>query len=166
MTAYFDALRRYFDFSSRSTRSQFWLYTLTLFVLLLVCAMIDIALGFDTEEVMPVTGLVNLLHLIPTLAVTVRRLHDTDRTGAWLLLGLVPIVGTVVLLVFLCLPSTSSNRFGVSKNDANAFGQNPTRDTMNLDQLEKLASLRASGAIDEAEFGRMKADLLTRRLRT
>lgn len=166
MTAYFDALRRYFDFSGRSTRSQFWLYTLTGFVILLVSAAVDIALGFDPEEVMPVTGVVNLLHFIPTLAVTVRRLHDTDRTGAWLLLGLVPIVGTVVLLVFLCLPSTTSNRFGVSQHDANAFGRNPTHDTMNLDQLEKLASLRASGAIDEAEFGRMKADLLTRRLRT
>lgn len=166
MTAYFDALRRYFDFSGRASLSQFWLYTLTVVVILLVCAMVDLALGFDPEEGLPVTGLVNLLHFIPTLAVSVRRLHDSDRRGWWLLIGLVPIVGTVVLLVFFCLPSTTSNRFGGSQNDANAFGRNPTHDTMNLDQLEKLASLRASGAIDEAEFGRMKADLLTRRLRT
>lgn len=59
-------------------------------------------------------GLVaSLVLLLPSLAVGVRRLHDTDRTGWWLLIGVVPIIGAIVLIVFFVLDSTpGANRFG------------------------------------------------------
>lgn len=106
MNAYLNAMRRYATFSGRSTRSQFWLYTLIAFLLLCVAAMFDVALGFADEETLVIAGIVYLAHLIPTLAVTVRRLHDIDRTGWWVLIAFVPLVGLIVMLVFFCTPST------------------------------------------------------------
>jgi uncharacterized membrane protein YhaH (DUF805 family) len=64
-------------------------------------------------------GIVNLLLLLPWLAVGVRRLHDTNRTGWWLLIGLVPIVGAIVLLVFFVMDGTHGmNSYGASPKEA------------------------------------------------
>ncbi len=61
----------------------------------------------------PITALVGLGLFLPGLAVTVRRLHDTDRRGWWILLGLIPIIGIIVLIVFYCTAGTPGpNRFG------------------------------------------------------
>ncbi|WP_127144283.1 DUF805 domain-containing protein [Pelagibacterium montanilacus] len=114
MNAYLDGMRRYVDFRGRSTRSQFWLFTL--FYLLLLCAglLLDAMIGtLDAEGNGVIGGVVVLAHLIPSLSVLVRRLHDIDRTGWWALIMLVPLVGLIVLLVFAVTPSTSgANRFG------------------------------------------------------
>ncbi|MEU3752615.1 DUF805 domain-containing protein [Streptomyces olivoreticuli] len=73
--------------------------------------MADTLLG--TGEV--IEAVYTLALLVPMIAVTVRRLHDTDRSGWWFLIGLVPIVGWIVLLVFMCLDSTPShNNYGPS----------------------------------------------------
>lgn len=114
MNAYLDALRRYFDFSGRSTRSQFWLFTLGAIMASIAALIVDGASGSGTAgEPGLVTSLVLLGHLIPSLSVMVRRLHDIDRSGWWVLLGLVPLVGSIVLLVFACTASTAgANRFG------------------------------------------------------
>jgi uncharacterized membrane protein YhaH (DUF805 family) len=59
--------------------------------------------------------------LIPTLALTVRRLHDIDRTGWWILIGLVPLIGGIVLLVFALLDGTpGSNQYGPNPKEASA----------------------------------------------
>jgi uncharacterized membrane protein YhaH (DUF805 family) len=59
------------------------------------------------------SGLYSLAILIPSLAVTVRRLHDTDRTGWWLLIGMIPLIGAIVLLVFMLLDSQpGDNQYG------------------------------------------------------
>ncbi|WP_421926706.1 DUF805 domain-containing protein [Neoaquamicrobium sediminum] len=168
MNAYLDAMRHYATFSGRSTRSQFWLYTLIAFLLLCVAMMFDVALGLADEETWVITGVVYLAHLIPTLAVTVRRLHDIDRAGWWVLISFVPLVGLIVMLVFFCTPSTpGANRFGhapgaVAAPYAAVGASSAPSSPAHLDQLEKLASLRASGAIDDGEFERMKADVLKR----
>lgn len=115
MHAYLDAMRRYAVFNGRSTRTQFWLFTLILGVILIACSILDALLGFDKQGALVVTGFVYVGHLLPLLAITVRRLHDIDRTGWWVLLCFVPLVGVVVLIVFACLPSTAgANRFGPS----------------------------------------------------
>jgi uncharacterized membrane protein YhaH (DUF805 family) len=68
---------------------------------------------FQKEAGQPLSLLVSLGLLLPNLALAVRRLHDTDRSGWWLLIGLIPIVGSLVLLVFYLLPGTQGqNRFG------------------------------------------------------
>ncbi|SSC65484.1 unnamed protein product [Ciceribacter selenitireducens ATCC BAA-1503] len=99
---------------------------------------------------------------------TIRRLHDSDKSGWWILLGLVPLVGVVALIVFGCLPSSSGrNRFGAADEQhaaasaaVAATAQTAPQGASIVDQMEKLTALRASGAIDDAEFQRMKANLL------
>lgn len=112
----------------RITRGTFWLYyVLPLFLLGLVAAVIDVALGFSAIEttttatsasasygVGPVAGVVALLTLVPSISSTVTRLHDQDRSAAWLLFLLLPVIGWLVLLV-LCgfIPGTAAvNRYG------------------------------------------------------
>jgi uncharacterized membrane protein YhaH (DUF805 family) len=71
-------------------------------------------------------GLYALAVLIPSIAVTVRRLHDTDRSGWWILLGLIPLVGTIILLVFVCLDGTPGpNRFGTNPKQSAMVGAQP-----------------------------------------
>jgi uncharacterized membrane protein YhaH (DUF805 family) len=167
VTAYFDAMRRYFDFSGRSTRSQFWLFTLIVLVLGIIGIVLDASVLGSSEPSL-FSSIVYLAHLIPSIGVTVRRLHDSDRRGWWVLIGLVPLVGVIALIVFGCLPSsTGHNRFGspasehtVASATAAPTARKATQGVSTVDQLEKLAAMRASGAIDDAEFQRMKADLL------
>ena len=67
------------------------------------------------------SGIYGLAVLIPTLAVTVRRLHDIDRTGWWILINLVPLIGTIVLLVFCVMDGTpGNNRYGPNPKGATA----------------------------------------------
>lgn len=171
LNSYFDAMRRYFTFSGRSSRSQFWLYTLFLVILVIVGLVIDDAIGSDLGQGPGAFGAtIFVAHLIPSLTVTVRRLHDSDRSGFWCLVGLVPLVGSIIQLVLLCAPSTPGpNRFGPLQDVAStkqpqiAAGKVPAvSGAAPLDQLEKLAALRASGVIDETEFQQMKADVLAR----
>lgn len=112
----------------RITRRTFWLYyVLPLFVLSLVAAVIDVALGFSGVETTttatsasafysmgPVAGVVALLTLVPSISSTVTRLHDQDKSAVWLLFLLLPVLGWLVLLV-LCgfIPGTAGvNKYG------------------------------------------------------
>ncbi|AZQ75182.1 DUF805 domain-containing protein [Streptomyces abikoensis] len=98
---YVDVLKRYATFSGRARRPEFWMFTLINFVIGILLSIIDSALGTS-----PVLGLLySLAVLLPGLAVAARRLHDTDRSGWWLLLSLIPFVGAIVLLVFLASDS-------------------------------------------------------------
>lgn len=162
MNAYFDAMRRYATFSGRSTRTQFWIFVLVYLVLGIIGVALDAASeGSAAGEPGIFTGVIVLAHLIPGLAVSVRRLHDIDRSGWWVLIGLVPLVGPIVMLVFSCTASTpGENRFGppVGQNAASLRRVEPgsAPNTAALDQIEKLAALHKSGAISDEEFKQMK----------
>ena len=81
--------------------------------------MLDYVLGIGdpTRGIGVLGGIVSLVHLIPGIAVSVRRLHDIDRTGWWLLIGFVPLIGAIVLLIFYVTPGTpGANRFGPPEN--------------------------------------------------
>ncbi|AWH51487.1 DUF805 domain-containing protein [Stenotrophomonas sp. SAU14A_NAIMI4_5] len=112
-------LKRYAQFSGRAIRSEFWLFQLFIVIVSIPLYVLGFVAGYTDSQTLALasTGLglvVALILTLPSLAVTMRRLHDTDRSGWWLLLGVVPIV-SLVLLVFLVLPSTpGGNRFGVS----------------------------------------------------
>jgi uncharacterized membrane protein YhaH (DUF805 family) len=114
-TAVSSVLTQYTGFSGRARRSEFWWYTLFAFVVYLVVALVDAVLNTTLLGLIVSLGL-----LLPTLAVTVRRLHDTGRSGWWILISLIPLVGAIVLLVFECSDSEPGpNRFGPSpKPDA------------------------------------------------
>ena len=88
-------LTQYAVFSGRSRRSEYWWYTLFAVVVSLVASQIDAALGSQVVSIVLALAL-----LLPGLGVSIRRLHDTGRSGWWLLIGLVPIVGVIVLIVF------------------------------------------------------------------
>jgi uncharacterized membrane protein YhaH (DUF805 family) len=108
-------LRRFADFSGRARRAEYWWFYLFVIIGFVVASVIDSLLGLG-ETVGPygiVSVLFGLAIIIPSLAAGVRRLHDTGRTGWWLLIALVPLVGAIVLLVFYVSAGTpGDNRFG------------------------------------------------------
>jgi uncharacterized membrane protein YhaH (DUF805 family) len=118
---YLEALKKYAVFSGRSRRMEFWYFVLFNIIVTIVLAVIDTLLGtFNVlRGVGLLSGIYGLAVIIPTLAVAVRRLHDTDRTGWWILIGLIPLIGTIVLLVFYLTPGTpGSNRYGPDPKQA------------------------------------------------
>ena len=99
--------RGYVVWNARSTRSEYWWWSLFSIIVAIVASVIDTAI-FSTDMMMgigPVGGIVTLALFLPGLSVWIRRLHDTDRTGWWVWIMLIPIVGAIVSLVFVLLPS-------------------------------------------------------------
>ncbi|MEV1285527.1 DUF805 domain-containing protein [Micromonospora sp. NPDC049679] len=116
-------LSQYAGFGGRARRSEYWWFFLFTLILSIVAGILDGALGTDIGSDPSSTGvigiIVSLALLLPGLAVTVRRLHDTDRSAWWLLIGLVPLVGGIVLLVFALKDGTrGGNRYGADPKDA------------------------------------------------
>ena len=110
------ALKNYVGFSGRSRRSEYWYFTLFYLVIAIVLSVLDGILfggSVDGKGTPVLSGLFMLAMLLPSIAVGIRRLHDTDRSGWWLLIGLVPLVGFIVLIVFFVQDSKpGDNRFG------------------------------------------------------
>lgn len=116
MTAVRTCLSKYVDFSGRARRSEYWYFALFSFLVGIVTNVIDAVIGTDYDGATS-GGLVNtvagLALFLPTLAAGVRRLHDTDRSGWWILIGLIPIVGWILIIVWFCTDSKAGdNRFG------------------------------------------------------
>ena len=114
MRWYIEALKKYAVFGGRSRRKEYWYFVLFSLIVSLVLSAVDALLGtFGSSNVGLLGGIYGLAVLIPSIAVSVRRLHDIDRTGWWVLIGLVPVIGTIVLLVFAASDGTpGENRFG------------------------------------------------------
>lgn len=117
----------YADFKGRAPRSQFWWWFLFNLIVYAILNVIDNAAGFNIMQLpdngasVPVAiyggGVLatiwGLALLLPTLAVSARRLHDTDKSGWWLLLYLICCIGNIILLIFFLLPGNrTENRFG------------------------------------------------------
>lgn len=121
-------LRRYAEFSGRSRRKEFWMWVLLTTIVSTIITVIGL-LGaeegvFSDEEEITLyfactLGLMSLLIFIPNLAVIVRRLHDTDRSGWNILWGLVPALGFFILLYFYVTEGTQGpNRYGADPKGA------------------------------------------------
>ena len=108
MSWYLEALKKYAVFSGRSRRMEYWYFVLFNIIVSIVLGAIDGLLGTRGSYAGAglLSGIYGLAILIPSLAVTVRRLHDIDRSGWWILIALVPLIGTIVLLVFALLDGT------------------------------------------------------------
>jgi len=102
MSGYINAMRRYFEFGGRSSRSEFWFFVLFYIIIIILAAVLD-AVIFGSQGGMGILyGIVALAHLVPAIAVSVRRLHDTDRTGWWVFFFfLVPIIVSLVTMAVL-----------------------------------------------------------------
>ena len=110
---YVDAyFKQYFNFSGKATRSQFWLAILANAIVSCILSIIDyfcFAKSFAYDDpffmMMPLSYIYNLLILIPSLALCVRRLHDAAKSGGMILIALIPLIGAIWLLVLFCMPS-------------------------------------------------------------
>jgi len=118
MNWYLEALRKYAVFEGRARRMEYWMFVLFNCLIVVVLSVVDTVVGLFSlgNSIGALTGLYWLVVLVPSIAVTVRRLHDTDRSGWWALLALLPLLGTIVLFVFCVLDGTPG---------ANRFGENP-----------------------------------------
>ncbi|WP_329275522.1 DUF805 domain-containing protein [Streptomyces sp. NBC_01451] len=108
MNYFLDVLKKYAVFSGRARRKEYWMFTLFAVIISIVLSIIDGVIGVQILSIV-----FSLAILLPSLGVAVRRLHDTGRSGWWLLFGLIPIVGTITLLVFMCLDGEQGeNKYG------------------------------------------------------
>jgi uncharacterized membrane protein YhaH (DUF805 family) len=98
---------KYADFKGRASRSEYWWFTL-------FSILVNIAVQILAAAVHPILAIVMLGLLLPGLAVSVRRLHDTDHSGWFLLIGLIPVVGVFIVLYFMIIEGKEPNRFGPS----------------------------------------------------
>lgn len=115
MNYYIECIKKYAVFAGRARRKEYWMFFL--FNLL-----VPLAIGFVcglvglVEAAGAIGSLYTFALLLPGIAVTVRRLHDTGRSGWWMWIVLIPFVGAIVMFVFLCCDSQPG---------ANAYGANP-----------------------------------------
>ena len=118
MNWYLKVLKKYAEFGGRSRRKEYWFFVLFSTLISILLISIDSATGTlrSPTGLGLLSGIYSLAVLIPSLAVSVRRLHDTSRTGWWLLLGIVPLIGPIVLLVFFVSDGNP---------DDNEYGPNP-----------------------------------------
>ena len=109
-------LNKYATFSGRARRSVSGWWYLFVTIVFLVASVFDRAIGFTYSDLTIGGGwlatIAGIVFLVPNLAVAVRRLHDTGRTGWWLLIGLIPFIGFIVLLYFFILDSENDNQYG------------------------------------------------------
>ena len=121
MDWYLAVLKNYAVFSGRARRKEYWYFVLFNFLIALALAAAIGVLGalLHTQALSALNVLYSLAVFIPTFAVTVRRLHDTDHSGWWLLIALIPLIGAIVLFVFTVLDSTpGENQYGPNPKDA------------------------------------------------
>jgi uncharacterized membrane protein YhaH (DUF805 family) len=115
---YLQALRKYADFSGRARRREYWMFTLVNAVIVIVLGIpYYLDMGAGAQLLFSLTTLVyGLAVFLPSLAVCVRRLHDTNHSGWWYLIGLVPFIGEILLLVWFVTDSDPGE---------NEYGPNP-----------------------------------------
>lgn len=146
-------LSNYAGFQGRSTRKEFWYFSLFQFVCIFAAGVI-----LDAFKVSEIATLVSLGLLLPSIAVGVRRLHDTNHSGWWYLMPIVNIV------FWVQESDKSENRFGPTYHSDEGTGliRKPkfSQGMNNLDQIERLAEMRDKGILTEDEFNVKKASLL------
>jgi uncharacterized membrane protein YhaH (DUF805 family) len=127
MSWYFEVLRKYAVFTGRARRKEYWYYGLFAWIILGVLAAIGRMWGTHGGYIYGLFDLYLLATFIPNLAVGTRRLHDIDRSGWWLLLSLVPVVGGIILLIFALRDSQpGANQYGPNPKDLSLSGASPT----------------------------------------
>lgn len=108
-------LRKYADFSGRSRRKEYWMFLLGVVIAAIVLSVVENVLGLAgmIGPYGPLTTLLMLGVLIPSIACQVRRFHDQDKSGWFVLIGLIPFIGGLIVLVFMLMEGTRGpNQYG------------------------------------------------------
>lgn len=108
--------QNYCNFTGRASRSEYWWWVLFMAILGFVIGFILGLFGASGSTVQVIQGIVGLVFLLPGLGVAVRRLHDINKSGWWLFLTFIPLVGAIILIIWFCKPSDSG---------VNAYGDEP-----------------------------------------
>lgn len=118
MDWYIKALKNYINFKDRARRKEYWFFVLFNVIAGIVLGIVDNMTGTLNQETGYglLSGIYSLLVFLPALGVSVRRLHDTDRSGWWILIAFIPIIGALILLYFFVSDS---------QDETNSFGPNP-----------------------------------------
>ncbi len=114
MNWYVAVLKKYGVFNGRARRKEYWMFALFNVIFSSVIYIIELIAGIDDLAI--ISMIYSLGILIPSLAVAVRRLHDTNRTGWWVLINLIPFLGWLIFLIFVVQDSDAGN---------NDYGPNP-----------------------------------------
>ena len=127
MEIYLKVLKEnYVNFSGRARRKEFWMFHLFLIIITIICIGLDNILGTVVAMDAGPFGLIvlpfgwlfflcGIFHFLPSLSLVVRRLHDVGKSGSWYLIGLIPIIGNVFLIVFLCSEGDKNeNKWGLN----------------------------------------------------
>ena len=107
MNHFLGALKKYTDFSGRARRQEYWMFILFYLIFYIVLTTADVMLG-----TMILSLIFTLALLIPSISIAARRLHDTGRSGWWQLIALIPLIGAIVLIVFMVQDSHDENQYG------------------------------------------------------
>lgn len=113
MKHYFAVLQKYAVFDGRAGRAEFWYFFLFNTLLSLTSLLVDFIIGTTLETMGLLQITYGVIMVIPGLAVMMRRLHDTDRSGFWIWIAIIPIVGPIALFIVLARKGTEGeNRYG------------------------------------------------------
>ncbi|BEU01299.1 membrane protein [Agarivorans sp. OAG1] len=115
MEYFIGALKKYADFSGRARRKEYWMFILFYFIFGIAANIIDAIIGLPLLSLVLTLGL-----LIPSISIAARRLHDTGRSGWWQLIALIPLIGAIILLIFLASDSHEDNNYGANPKGAGA----------------------------------------------
>jgi uncharacterized membrane protein YhaH (DUF805 family) len=112
MEWYVKVMKNYAEFNGRARRKEYWMFVLINTIISIILSII--------ESILHISNVISLLYslaiMIPSLAVGARRLHDTGKSGWWQLIGLIPIIGAIILIVFMATDSSEGD---------NQYGPNP-----------------------------------------
>ncbi|MFC5468225.1 DUF805 domain-containing protein [Cohnella suwonensis] len=108
MEWYVKVLQNYAVFQGRARRKEYWMFVLVNVIISIVLGIVEAIVGVDSL----LSGLYSLAIIVPSLAVGARRLHDIGKSGWWQLIGLIPIIGLIILLIFYCTDSVGDNQYG------------------------------------------------------
>lgn len=171
MNYFITALKKYATFSGRATRSEYWYFILIYSIVYTILMVIDLSIGTFSEELNDkgtflgfLSTAYSLILFLPSLAVTVRRLHDVNKSAWWILLISIPILGAILLIVYLCTNSKEDNKYGINPKSLaneeqkdNSLGQFSNNI---ITQLEKLSKLKEDEILTQEEFDNQKKQIL------
>lgn len=171
MNHFINVLKKYATFSGRATRSEYWYFVLIYSITYTIFMGIDFAIGTFSKQLMEngsflgfLSTAYSLILFLPSLAVTVRRLHDINKSAWWILLIFAPIIGWIMYLIYLCTDSKEDNDYGINPKNLVDEEQkdNSSSESSNdvITQLEKLSKLKEDGVLTQEEFDAQKQQIL------